>query len=100
MKLVAVRVKKEFERLKFFRDEGPATCISWYGRGRRFLIGLKTGDRQSDWFHPNLLREVCRRVQGEAQGILGTSWGQEKDAWGDSYRFIRRISTDKRACIN
>jgi len=28
MKLVAVRVKKEFERLKFFRDEGPATCIS------------------------------------------------------------------------
>ena len=28
MKLVAVRVKKEFERLKFLHDEDPATCIS------------------------------------------------------------------------
>jgi hypothetical protein len=28
MKLLAVRIKKEFERLNFFRDEGPATCIS------------------------------------------------------------------------
>ena len=31
---------------------------------------------------PCLRREVCRRVQGEAQVILGTLWGQEKRFWG------------------
>src|SRR2546429_3479579 len=33
---------------------------------------------------PCLRREVCRRVQGEAQVILGTLWGQEKRFWGRS----------------